>query len=439
MTDTETKLSPASKKPHYAFAIAVACCFIMFGGPGMIWATSGVFYAVLPEAFGVPRATIALYSTILSFTIVATLPIMGKALERFDARVVLSFCCLCIAGGFLIFSAAQNVYWFYVGAVVIAFGGGTCLYLLCPTMIGRWFRKKNGFFLGLCASMTGLSGIVFSPVLGAVVESSGWRVGYLVQVCIILVLTLPFAIFVIRSRPEDKGLLPYGYEEAATEENVHLHEKGVTLRRARRSAAFYLCCLVAGMVSLYTCINYYITSYAVSLGYALTLAAVVGSAAMWGQFFGKICLGAINDKSTKLGLVVSYGSGIVGLVLMMFFGTMNIAVLFVAGFLFGVGYASMIVQTPLLVRKCFGNRDYGIIYSNVAAVGSFCAAIGATLFGWIIDISDGTYDPTFWGGIIFMAVALAAAFVALRAAKGLVWMSDQEEEAHAKEQANAKA
>ena len=162
----------------------------MLGGPGMIWATSGVFYAVLPDAFGVPKATIALYSTILSFCIVATLPFMGKLLERLDARIVLTGCCSCIALGFLIFSMAQSVYWFYAGAVVLALGGGTCLYLLCPTMIGRWFRKRNGFFLGLCAAMTGLSGIIFGPVLGAVVEAYGWRIGYLVQVGIIVVLTL---------------------------------------------------------------------------------------------------------------------------------------------------------------------------------------------------------------------------------------------------------
>lgn len=406
----------------------------MFGGPGMIWATSGVFYAVLPDAFGVPRATIALYSTILSFCIVATLPFMGKLLERFDARIVLTGCCSCIALGFLIFSMAQSVYWFYAGAVVLAFGGGTCLYLLCPTMIGRWFKKRNGFFLGLCAAMTGLSGIVFGPVLGAVVESYGWRTGYLVQVGIILVLTLPFSVFVIRSRPADKGLLPYGYEEKeakarAAGETVPL-VAGVSLRRARKASAFYLCCVVAGAVSFYTCINYYLTSYAVSLGYALTLAAVVGSAAMWGQFFGKICLGAINDKSTKLGLIVSYCSGILGLILMLFFGTAHIAVLFIAGFLFGIGYASMIVQTPLLVRKCFGNRDYSVIYSNVAAVGSFCAAIGATLFGWIVDSSGGAFEPSFWMGTAFMLAALAAAFTALKSAKKLVWMTDDEEIAH---------
>lgn len=423
-----------SSRFHYSYAIAIACCFIMLGGPGMIWATSGVFYAVLPDAFGVPKATIALYSTILSFCIVATLPFMGKLLERLDARIVLTGCCSCIALGFLIFSMAQSVYWFYAGAVVLALGGGTCLYLLCPTMIGRWFRKRNGFFLGLCAAMTGLSGIIFGPVLGAVVEAYGWRIGYLVQVGIIVVLTLPFTIFVIRSRPEDKGLKPYGYEEmqakAAMTDGEISAETGVALRRARRATAFYLCCAVAGAVSFYTCINYYLTSYAVSLGYALTLAAVVGSAAMWGQFFGKICLGAINDKSTKLGLVVSYSSGIIGLVLMLFFGTSHIAVLFVAGFLFGVGYASMIVQTPLLVRKCFGNRDYSVIYSNVAAVGSFCAAIGATLFGWIIDSSGGAYQPSFWLGIILMGVALVAAFTALNSAKKLIWMTDDEENAH---------
>lgn len=424
-----------NKRPHYAFAIVVACCFIMLGGPGMIWATSGVFYAVLPDAFGVPYSSVALYSTILSFTIVATLPLMGKFLDKFDARLVLSLCCICIAGGFFVFSLAQNVYWLYGGAIIIALGGGTCLYLLCPTMIGRWFRKRNGFFLGLCAAMTGLSGIIFGPILGAVVENYGWRTGYLVQVAIILCLTLPFSIFVIRSRPEDKGLKPYGYEEALAEaghsEDTH-EETGVSLRRARRAAAFYLCCVVAGVVSFYTCINYYLTSYAVSLGYALTLAAVVGSAAMWGQFFGKICLGAINDKSTKLGLVVSYGSGIVGLLLMIFLGTTHIVVLFIAGFLFGVGYASMIVQTPLLVRKCFGNRDYSIIYSNVAAVGSFCAAIGATLFGWIIDMSGGLFFPSFWMGIAFMCIALLAAFTAIKAAKNLIWMTDDEERQHAK-------
>ena len=45
----------------------------------------------------------------------------------------------------------------------------------------------------------------------------GWRSTYRIMALIILVLALPAALFILRKRPEDMGLLPYGSEDSTIE------------------------------------------------------------------------------------------------------------------------------------------------------------------------------------------------------------------------------
>ena len=63
-------------------------------------------------------------------------------------------------------------------------------------------------------AFTGIGGVIFNPVGTYFITTVGWAVAYRVFALIVLVTTLPFSLFVVRSNPADKGLAPYGADGA---------------------------------------------------------------------------------------------------------------------------------------------------------------------------------------------------------------------------------
>ena len=147
------------------------------------------------------------------------LPIAGKLMNKIDLRILLSAAVIVNGVTYLVMSQLTEVWMFYVAGVFLGIGTAPLIYLAIPTLINNWCTKKVGFFVGLCMAFTGIGGVIFNPVGTALIGSGpdGWRLGYLVFGIIMLVATLPFTLLVVRSKPEDKGLLPYGAEVGDTE------------------------------------------------------------------------------------------------------------------------------------------------------------------------------------------------------------------------------
>ncbi|MEH7381667.1 hypothetical protein V7138_14490 [Bacillus sp. JJ1533] len=52
-----------------------------------------------------------------------------------------------------------------------------------------------------------------NPIISSSIENFGWRNAYLIMAGIVLLLVLPFTLFVNNFKPADIGLKPFGYEE----------------------------------------------------------------------------------------------------------------------------------------------------------------------------------------------------------------------------------
>lgn len=412
------------KQNKYAYVIAAACCMVVFGGAGLVFSCASVFYAVVPEVFGVERGTFSIYMTIVCLVMSFSLPVMGNLAAKMDIRKFVALCGICITASFVAFALAPNLIVIYIAAAVQGFGVSGPMYIIVPTMINRWFQKKAGFFIGLAMAFTGGSAIILMPVISMVIEAAGWRMGYGLEAVLAAVFMLIPAFFMFRNEPSDMGLKPYGYEEAAASAQNgagNAFAAGVSLKTAMKSPAFYLMCVLSAAISLITCINFYWTAYATSLGYGLVVSSVIGSVAMYGQVVGKIGLGAISDKWFKASVVLSYLFGAVGMAgALLLGGSAGTVMILVFIFLYGMTHASCAVETPVIARNVFGNgKDYAKIYSNVMSVGSFFSAIGSTLFGYIIDWNGGAYEPVFLIGLVLCAICLVTAFASISAGKKL--------------------
>ena len=402
---------------HYAYAIVASCIAITCLPCALILSCAGIFFTPVSEFFGVSRASFTLYFSILNIMMMVALPFAGKLLSRFDASRVFSAAVLLCGLGLLGMSRGDSMPWFYVCGAVLGCGMAPLLYLAVPSLINAWCVKRVGFFVGLCMAFTGIGGVIFNPIGTALIQSGpeGWRTAYLVFGIIVLVGTLPFTLFVVRSKPADKGMLPYGYEEGG-ETQVAEAAAGVSAAEALKMPVFFALVLFCGILTLNHTIYQFLASYATSFADTLPQIAaasgIVASVAMAGQAVGKVVLGIINDRSAKLGILFGIACGVLGIVLMWSMPQLLPALL-AGAFLFGIVYAMSTVQTPLLVRTVFGSADYANIYSRVSMFAAFMSAVAAVFWSFVIDSPLG-FPGMFVGGFICMGICLALGLYALR-------------------------
>ncbi|MDO4537889.1 MAG: MFS transporter [Coriobacteriales bacterium] len=410
-----------SGKFHYAYLIVASCIVIMCLPCALALSCAGIFFTPVSQYFGVPRASFTLYFSILNIFMMISLPVAGNHLSRMDARKVLSGGTILTGLGLIGMSQGQAMPWFYVMGAIMGFGIAPLIYLSVPTLINNWCVKRVGFFVGLCMAFTGIGGVIFNPVGTALIQSGpeGWRTAYLVFGIITLVGTLPFTLFVVRTKPADKGLLPYGAGEEKTKatkgSGKAAVESGVSASVAMKTPAFFAIAIFCGIITLNQTIYQFLASYATSFEATLpeiaAASGVVASAAMAGQAIGKVLLGVINDKSVRLGIICGLGAGAVGVIIMWFIPS-PLIMLLIGAFLFGIVYAMTTVQTPLLVRSVFGSRDYTNIYARISMVGSLMSAVAAVFWSFIID-SPGGFPLMFILGLVCMAICLVTSFFAL--------------------------
>ncbi len=405
---------------HYAYLIVLSCIVMTCLPCALVLSCAGIFFTPVSEFFGVPKASFTLYFSVLNLAMMATLPVAGKLLAARDARVVLSVATALCGLGMFGMASCQEVWQFYLVGIVLGVGVAPLIYLAVPTLINAWCVKRVGFFVGLCMAFTGIGGVIFNPIGTAIIQSSpeGWRQAYLVFGAIILVGTLPFTLFVVRGKPADKGLLPYGAGEkdaADADGAATVGTQGVSAADAMRTPAFWAIVAFCGLITLNQTVYQFLSSYALSFSNSLPQIAaasgVVASAAMGGQAIGKVFLGSVSDHSVRLGAICGIAGGVVGVLLM--WGIPSVlALLLVGAFCFGVVYAMTTVETPLLVRSVFGSADYANIYSRVSMVGSLMSAVAAVFWSLVID-SAGGYGLMFALSLVCMAVCLALALFAL--------------------------
>ena len=67
--------------------------------------------------------------------------------------------------------------------------------------------------MGISAAFSGLIGMIGSSFLGMAIPAFGWRVSYMAVGIVSTALVLPISLFILRYKPEEMGLLPYGAED----------------------------------------------------------------------------------------------------------------------------------------------------------------------------------------------------------------------------------
>ncbi|MBQ9001117.1 MAG: MFS transporter, partial [Eggerthellaceae bacterium] len=309
---------------------------------------------------------------------------------------------------FVWLSFTSSLWQFYAAAAAMGIGLGMLLFLAPSTLINRWFAKRAGVMLGICMAFTGVGGMVWSTVGGILIGAIGWSATYLVFAAM-SALTALATLFMVASRPADKGLDPVGWDPAdaaqATDEKA---ATGVPAARAFKMPVFYLILAMCFTLNIAMPVYFMIPSYASTLeiGMAMPLlGATASSVAMAGQTASKLVLGAVGEKRPQTSTLVALGCGIAGSALFVAISG-SVPVFYVYALLFGVYYGITNVMMPLFTRASFGDAEYARIYSRVSMIASISNATGAFVWGTVVSVT-GSYLAMFGGAILLMAITCA--------------------------------
>lgn len=379
---------------HYAWWIMISCAFILFGNLGTTSSCAGVFFPAVVNDLGVTYAGLSLYISFMTGTMALFQPIARKILARYDVRLVFSSAIIISAAGFGLMGFYHSLIGFYISGVMLGIGDSFITFQMMPTLIPRWFKTRVGFAFGFGAALLSVGGTIMAPICGQLIVNLGWRTAYPVFAAIGLAVALPFALFVLRSYPKDKGLEPYGIEEAQENEakgKASVAERGFSFSEAVRSPYFFLCILFGFTMSFALNFLIQITSLAYSLGFPIEKGALAASAMTIGGIIGSLLFGVTSDKlGTKTGVAGGLLCGVFGLLLVLM-GNGTAGFVFFGVGLFGVATGLFAIAPPLVVDKMIGNRDYTKIYSFVASSITVASTCASPIYGALYD-KTGSYN-----------------------------------------------
>ncbi|HYH25690.1 MAG TPA: MFS transporter [Blastococcus sp.] len=402
---------------HPAWWVA-AVTFLALVGAAAFRAVPGVLIDPLRDEFGWSVSTISGAVAINMALYGLTAPFAAALMERFGIRRVVMCALLVVAAGsgltvFMTASWQLMLLW----GVLVGLGAGSMALSLVATVSGRWFVARRGLVSGILTAGGAAGQLVFLPLVAWIDSEWGWRAASLGTTAAALAV-LPLVAWLLRDRPRDLGVVPYGGTAADDVDPVRTGAARAAVRgltEAARSRPFWL--LAVGFficgVSTNGLVQPHFIPAAHDHGMPVTTAA--GLLAVVGLFdiAGTIFSGWLTDRADPRVLLLAY-YGLRGLSLFLLpqlFGTDVQASMVVFIVFYGLDWVATVPPTLALCREHFGARA-PVVFGWVFAahqVGSAVAAFG----GGVIRDVTGSYDLA-WYVAGAMCVLAAAASISIR-------------------------
>ncbi|GII01983.1 MFS transporter [Planobispora takensis] len=190
-----------------------AVTFVALVGAAGFRATPGALIEPLQREFGWSRGTISLAVSVNLLLFGLTAPFAAALMERFGIRRVIACALSLVALGsgltvFMTTSWQLVLLW----GVLVGLGTGSMALALVATVTGRWFVRHRGLVTGVLTAGGATGQLVFLPLVAALSEAHGWRAASLVTAGAALAVVPP-VLLLLRERPADVGLRPYGAAE----------------------------------------------------------------------------------------------------------------------------------------------------------------------------------------------------------------------------------
>jgi sugar phosphate permease len=407
----------SAKTLHYAWIIA-AVTFVVGLLTAGVRAAPGVLIVPLEQQFHWSRATIsfAIGVNLLLYGLVG--PFAAALMDRFGVRRTMTLA-LAVTAAAVALSPAMRAAWQLVLLWGVAVGASTGVIgaFMAAYIAARWFRRRQGLVVGVLTAANAAGQLVFLPSLAELLIRFGWRTMSLVLAATVVVF-IPAVALLMRNRPRDLGLAPYGGQlepeaEPAPAGNPLTAPFGALAASAGKrdfwliAGGYFVCgATTNGLIGTHlipACVDHGLSEIA---GAGLLAAAGVFS------FIGGTVSGWLSDRCDNR-LLLAWYYGLRGLALMYLpfaFGTSFFGLPLFAVF-YGLDWIASVPPTVRLLNRVVGTEKIGIMVAWITVIHQVGGALAA-YYGGVMRGAFGTYLEAFMiAGLLLLGASVMVLFI----------------------------
>ena len=398
---------PLGERFYYGWVVLGVATLAMIGTlPGRTQGL-GLITEPLLRDLGISRVAFAQINLVA--TLVGSLFCIGigKLIDRTGSRIVLTVTALSLGLTVLGMSQASGAIAMLIAVTLTRGFGQSALSVVSLAMIGKWFRRLLTRAMAVYALVMSIGFMVAFPLVGSIVQSSGWRTAW-AAIGVGLVFGLaPLAWLFDRSTPESIGIEVDG---GGTQDDTQLDAGAqATLGEALRSPAFWVFAAASAVYGLVASgIGLLNESILVERGFtpdiyyqALAVTAITG-------LFGNFCAGALAGRTSLRAILIAallvLAAGLTGLA-----HVSTTAHVMAQAVAMGVAGGFIMVVFFSFWGRAYGRAHLGRIQGAAQAMTVVASAVGP-LFLALWSEATGSY------AIAFYVLAAVVAMLALAAA-----------------------
>ena len=420
MISTWLSAALARRNIHYGWMMVGVTFLTALVSAGAVGAP-GVFIVPLQKEFGWSTAAIssALSIRFILFGLMA--PFAAALLNRYGLRRV-TLAALLIVCSALVASLAMTEVWqlILLWGVVVSIGTGMTALVLGATVAARWFNARRGLVVGILTASMATGQLVFLPLLAAITERMGWRAA-LGLMCGMLAVAASAVMLVMRDRPSDLGLRPFGDNGTEPLPVAPANTAPITaaalgaLRDAAKQRVFWILFATFFICGASTngLIQVHLIPMCLDFGIPQVQAASLLAAMGVFDFFGTIISGWLSDRYDNRYLLFWY-YGLRGLSLLFLpFSDFSFYGLSLFAMFYGLDWIATVPPTVRLTAQRFGPERANLVFGWIFTghqMGAATAAFGAGLSRTLLA----SYLPAFFAA---GALCVIAAVITLTIAK----------------------
>ena len=418
-TTTSAGVIQRARGVFYGWRVVGVGAFLLTLMAVSVFQGLGLFLVSLERHFGWSRTAMSGAFTLARGEGAVLGPLEGLLIDRFGSRkLVLAGYCI-IGFGFILLSMIQSLWHFYAAFIIITLGSGLGGWLAVVSTVNNWFIRRRS--LAIAATTSGIHfGGFLVPVLALGMDTHGFRWATL-GIGVFMLLMIGPAVKVIRTRPEDIGLLPDGdsaltrvsdSEDASTKEGIAQSEEAeFTVRQALRTSAFWILTIVhiSSTISIVT-LSLHLVPKLTDMGLSLSTAGIVvltyTATAVPTQFLA----GFIADRLPKPPVLFAFlALQAAGMMVIAFADSIEVAFLF--AFLYGMGFGGRVPLLTSIRGDYFGRKAFATIM-GLSQMPNNIAMMFAPLFAaYMYDTTDSYLIPFLTFAILNFLGAVLVLFV----------------------------
>ena len=407
---------------YYGWVVAGASGTAVFARMAPAITTLTVFIYPLSQELGWSRTLIAGTVSAGALASIVLSPVIGWAIDRFGARVVLVSGVLTVGASMISLAWATIPVTFYIAYASARVVFHTAAPIGASTVTSRWFVRMRGRAIGVVFFCGAIGGVVFTMLAALVIESSGVAAAWITLGVICLAVALLPNLLLVVERPDDLGLRPDGDDATpgrpdyspgsrrATSSQA-TESDSWTVRETMRTVSFWILVLMGfATFFVHAGVNVHIAAYLRDEGLSLTNAATVVTASWVVSAVASVWWGWLMER---LPARIMY-SGMLALLCMAV-----LLLLLASGMAGAIGAAVLIgtvaaggnIISAVVYADYFGRDSLGKI-RGMGEIGVLVGqSTGPLLAGVVFDLR-GSYTVIF---VIFAAIAAGASLLVLNA------------------------